>query len=252
MSQGWNAHSWWHWNGDGWGYGERAHRREAPLAACGARAALLHATWGSGALSLSLSLSLSPSMCALMCRERARPSHTTALGLVFLPSFLAFVVLDVFWITVVAKDLYSGLKPVLKPAPDAVAALLSWICIVAANYVFVLPRTGASKPAWHVIGQVSCWLAGCVRLFAVVLVLSLVWGSRGGTQMQGVIFQCWCMRTPHTSSSSPAAPHHRERCSASCSMARSTSPTVPWWSTGAGRSLGWTWCGGPLRAASWL
>jgi hypothetical protein len=71
------------------------------------------------------------------------------------PSFLAFVALDLFWIAVVAKDLYAGLKPVLKPDPDAAAALLSWICIVLGNYVFVLPRTGGGKPAWHVIGQVG-------------------------------------------------------------------------------------------------
>lgn len=58
------------------------------------------------------------------------------------------------WITFIGKDVYAGLKPILRESPDVTAALLSWLCIVLGAYVFVLPRTGAAKPAWHVIGQV--------------------------------------------------------------------------------------------------
>lgn len=72
----------------------------------------------------------------------------------FLPSFVAFVILDVIWITYVAKDVYAGLKPILKEDPDPVAAVLSWIAIVMGAYVFVLPRTGGGRTAWHVVGQV--------------------------------------------------------------------------------------------------
>lgn len=138
-----------------------------------------------------------------------------ALGLVFLPSFIAFVLLDLLWITQVGytvldsrsaaccclpacrsqaptrvlkpspssrptlvtqvgKSLYAGLKPILAPEPDAGAAALSWLCIVAGNYAFVLPRTGGGKPSWHVIGQVrralltaQLWLRGCAACAAV-------------------------------------------------------------------------------------
>lgn len=85
------------------------------------------------------------------------PRAPAAVGLVFLPSFFAFVILDVIWITFVGKDVYAGLRPILKENPDTAAALLSWMCIVLGNYIFVLPRTGGGRPAWHVIGQVRCW-----------------------------------------------------------------------------------------------
>jgi hypothetical protein len=37
-----------------------------------------------------------------------------ALALVFLPSFIVFVALDVLWIAFIGKDVYAGLKPILK------------------------------------------------------------------------------------------------------------------------------------------
>ena len=64
------------------------------------------------------------------------------------------MILDIIWIAFVGKDVYAGLKPILKESPDPVAALLSWLCIVLGAYVFVLPRTGGGKPAWQVIAQV--------------------------------------------------------------------------------------------------
>lgn len=101
-----------------------------------------------------------------------------ALGLVLLPSLIAFVVLDLLWITVVAKDLYAGLKPILKDSPDVVAAQLSWLCIVLANYVFVLPRTGGGTPAWKTIGQgvtFGVLLYGTVDLTNCALVKEWTW-----------------------------------------------------------------------------
>lgn len=89
-----------------------------------------------------------------------KTNKPTALGLVFLPSLLGFVALDLFWIAVVARDLYAGLKPVLKPQPDAAAAALSWLCIAAGNYFFVLPRTGGPKSAWATVGLVSVAVFG--------------------------------------------------------------------------------------------
>lgn len=82
------------------------------------------------------------------------PPFPTALGAVFLPSFLMFVAADLFWIGVVAGDLYAPLKPVLREKPDAVAALLSWLCIVLGNYAFVLPRTGGGRGSASVVGLV--------------------------------------------------------------------------------------------------
>lgn len=46
------------------------------------------------------------------------------------------------------------LKPILKPT-DPIAALLSWICIVAINQYFVLPRNIGSTSAFSSLGQVS-------------------------------------------------------------------------------------------------
>lgn len=101
-----------------------------------------------------------------------------ALGLVFLPSFFAFVFLDIIWITFVGKDVYAGLKPILKESPDAVAALLSWLCIVLGAYVFVLPRTGGGRPAWQVIAQGALFgllLYGTVDLTNCALVTAWSW-----------------------------------------------------------------------------
>jgi uncharacterized membrane protein len=65
---------------------------------------------------------------------------------VFVPSFIGFVLLDAVWIGLVAKDFYhSHISSILKPDADLLAALLSWICIVAINQVFVLPRTTLSR-----------------------------------------------------------------------------------------------------------
>ncbi|KIY98322.1 hypothetical protein MNEG_9641 [Monoraphidium neglectum] len=112
-----------------------------------------------------------------------------ALGLVFLPSFVAFVILDVIWITYVAKDVYAGLKPILKEDPDPVAAVLSWIAIVMGAYVFVLPRTGGGRTAWHVVGQGALFglllygtvdLTNCALLTAWgwnVALVDMAWGT---------------------------------------------------------------------------
>ncbi|GBF87330.1 membrane protein [Raphidocelis subcapitata] len=102
-----------------------------------------------------------------------------ALALVFLPSLVAFVALDFVWIKFVGAGVYSGLAPILKPQPDAGAALASWVCIVAGAYCFVLPKTGGGKPAWAVIGQGAMFgflLYGTVDLTNCALLLN--WGWR--------------------------------------------------------------------------
>lgn len=74
---------------------------------------------------------------------------------VFLPSLVAFVVLDGIWISVVAGNFYNAnLKPILKPDVDLAAAALSWICIVGINQVFVLPRTKDCRSSYQCILQV--------------------------------------------------------------------------------------------------
>jgi uncharacterized membrane protein len=79
-----------------------------------------------------------------------------ALAVVFLASLVAFVTLDGIWIGFVAKGFYaSHLAPagVLRPDADLLAALLSWVCIVAANALFVLPRTFGNRSAMHALRQ---------------------------------------------------------------------------------------------------
>jgi uncharacterized membrane protein len=72
---------------------------------------------------------------------------------VFLPSFVVFVLLDYLWITTASNVYQSHLKPILKPDVDAVAALLSWLCIVAVNQLFVLPNN-VGRSAFYSLGQV--------------------------------------------------------------------------------------------------
>lgn len=81
---------------------------------------------------------------------------------VFLPSLIAFILLDVLWISA-ANNLYqTNLKPILKPTgADPVAALLSWLCIVAVNQLFVLPGTIGAASALTCLGQVGAAVA-CV------------------------------------------------------------------------------------------
>eukprot|EP00775_Hariotina_reticulata_P013440 gene13440-biopygen15332 len=72
---------------------------------------------------------------------------------VFLPSLVAFVALDAVWITVIAGSFYKeNLSGILKTDVDALAAALSWVSIVAINWVFVLPRT-AGKGVLNCITQ---------------------------------------------------------------------------------------------------
>lgn len=87
----------------------------------------------------------------------AIPLWKAVLG-IFLPSLVAFVVLDGIWISVVAGNFYNtNLKPILKPNVDYAAAALSWICIVAINQVFVLPRTSNGRPLYESLVQVRVW-----------------------------------------------------------------------------------------------
>jgi uncharacterized membrane protein len=61
---------------------------------------------------------------------------------VFVPSLVVFVALDAVWITLIAGKFYKeNLSGILKADVDAAAAALSWISIVAINWVFVQPRT---------------------------------------------------------------------------------------------------------------
>jgi uncharacterized membrane protein len=78
------------------------------------------------------------------------PLPPATLAAVFAASLAAFVVLDGLWIAVVAKGFYAarlGPAGVLRPDVDALAAALSWACIVAANLIFVLPRTLKQRSA---------------------------------------------------------------------------------------------------------
>jgi uncharacterized membrane protein len=70
--------------------------------------------------------------------------------ILFVISLFAFVVLDGIWIGFVAKDFYAqhlGPSGVLRPDVDLVAGLLSWIAIVAALFIFVLPTTAGYRSA---------------------------------------------------------------------------------------------------------
>ena len=81
--------------------------------------------------------------------------HAAIVG-IFFPSFIGFVLLDAVWIGLVAKDFYHNhISSILKQDADLLAALLSWICIVAINQVFVLPRTTTSRSPVPSITQVS-------------------------------------------------------------------------------------------------
>jgi uncharacterized membrane protein len=109
----------------------------------------------------------------------------------------------------VAKGLYAGLKPILRPDPDAVAALLSWLCIVAGNYVFVLPRTGSGAPAWHVISQGALFgllLYGTVDLTNCALLSGWDWPVAGVDMAWGAIASSVLALTQRTLASlSPSA-----------------------------------------------
>lgn len=113
----------------------------------------------------------------LQQRGETLPTWTSLAG-VYLPSLLAFIVLDGIWIGLVASDFYmSRLKPVLKPT-DPAAALLSWICIVAINYVFVLPRNVGSTSAFSSLGQgavMGLLLYGTVDLTNCALIQEWSW-----------------------------------------------------------------------------
>ncbi|WIA23426.1 hypothetical protein OEZ85_000181 [Tetradesmus obliquus] len=104
------------------------------------------------------------------------PLWKAALG-VFLPSFIVFVLLDYAWITTASSVYQSHLKPILKPDVDAVAALLSWICIVAVNQVFVLPSI-IGRSAFYCLGQgalMGVLLYGTVDLTNCALLTGWSW-----------------------------------------------------------------------------
>ncbi|GLC38505.1 hypothetical protein PLESTB_001732800 [Pleodorina starrii] len=68
-----------------------------------------------------------------------------SLLLVFLPSLVVFVLLDVTWISLVAGSIYkSVLGDLLRPTPLVVPGLVAWLCIVGSVYIFALP--GARTP----------------------------------------------------------------------------------------------------------
>jgi uncharacterized membrane protein len=70
--------------------------------------------------------------------------------LLFAASLAAFVALDGVWLGLVARKFYAshlGPAGVLRPDADLLAAALSWGSIVAANFLFVLPRTAGFRPA---------------------------------------------------------------------------------------------------------
>ena len=59
--------------------------------------------------------------------------------LVFLPSLVAFVALDVTWISLVAGRIYKEvLGDLLRPTPDIPSGVLAWLCIVGAVQLFAL------------------------------------------------------------------------------------------------------------------
>lgn len=72
--------------------------------------------------------------------QRKRPTPAGVLG-VLLPSLVAFVLMDVVWIGLVASGFYQQqLASILKAEADLFAGLLAWLCICGASYIFVLPR----------------------------------------------------------------------------------------------------------------
>ena len=71
-------------------------------------------------------------------------------ALLFIASLAGFVALDGVWLGLVARRFYAshlGPAGVLRPDADLLAAALSWVSIVAANYFFVLPSTAGYRPA---------------------------------------------------------------------------------------------------------
>jgi hypothetical protein len=90
-----------------------------------------------------------------------------------------------------------GLNPLLPllpacslPAPPPPPLQLSWLCIVAGNYVFVLPRTGGGAPAWHVIGQGALFgllLYGTVDLTNCALLSGWGWTVAGVDMVWGAL-----------------------------------------------------------------
>ncbi|KAG2499432.1 hypothetical protein HYH03_002379 [Edaphochlamys debaryana] len=85
-----------------------------------------------------------------------------SLGLVFLPSLVVFVALDLTWITLFAGSVYKDvLGDYLTPQPRVVPGLLAWLCIVGAVYLFALPLSRTPAGAARQGALLGLGLYGC-------------------------------------------------------------------------------------------
>lgn len=86
--------------------------------------------------------SYSPIQDATQTMKETSLSLAASIFLVFLPSFVVFVILDVLFISFVAGPMFkAALGDIVRPVPDLVSGLAAWAVIVGAVQALALPRS---------------------------------------------------------------------------------------------------------------
>ncbi|KXZ42194.1 hypothetical protein GPECTOR_185g277 [Gonium pectorale] len=121
--------------------------------------------------------------------------------LVFIPSLVAFVLLDVTWISLVAGSIYKTvLGDVLRPTPDIPSGVLAWLCIVGTLYLFALPSSKNGLTALRQGALLGAGLYGCYEFTNLSILVPWTWGlaladTAWGSFVCGVA--CWIQHSLH-------------------------------------------------------
>jgi uncharacterized membrane protein len=135
-------------------------------------------------------------------------SLVASILLIFLPSFIVFVLLDVAFISLVAGPMFkAALGDITRPVPDLVSGLLAWVVIVGAVQVLALPRaTGKGSLmalsqgalvgfflyatyeltqqsviatwSWQIVGTDVVWGSSCCAVTCLLMHLLSSWASQ--------------------------------------------------------------------------
>lgn len=100
-----------------------------------------------------------------------------AVALVFLPSLVAFVLLDVAWISLVAVNMFKAvLGPELRETPDPASGALAWVCIVGAVFLFALPTARTVAVALRQGALLGLCIYGCYEFTNLSILNRWTWG----------------------------------------------------------------------------
>ncbi|KAG2448050.1 hypothetical protein HYH02_007077 [Chlamydomonas schloesseri] len=116
-------------------------------------------------------------------------------AVVFIASLVAFVALDITWISLVAGQIYAKVLGDILRQPDPLAGILAWTCIVGAVYYFALPSSrGSPVLALRQGALLGLGLYGCYEFTNLSILTRWTWALAAVDTLWGCVacgVVCW-------------------------------------------------------------